>query len=97
MENRDEVIRKLSEIVREAERMQNTYWWNTPTSASGRRSYEKKHSHEKITWTENGSEWTASYTVVCTCSYIKASGDYTRDGRKTTLTAIRSSLNRMTA
>lgn len=97
MENRDEIITKLSEIVREAEYMKNTFWWNTPTSASGRRGYEKKHSHEKISWTENGHEWTASFSVVCTCSYIRASGDYTRDGKKTTLTAIRNSLLRMTA
>lgn len=97
MENRDEVIRKLSEIVREADRMQKSYFWKPPTSAGARRGYEKQHSHPEIKWEENGHEWTARYDVICSCSYVYAAGTYTRDGRKTTLTAIRNSLLRMTA
>lgn len=97
MENRDETIRKISEIIREAETMQKSYFWKPPTSAGARRSYEKHHSHAKVEWQENGHEWTAQYDVICSCANVYASGTYTRDGKKTTLTAIRNSLLRMTA
>ena len=97
MNKNDETIRKLSEIIREAERMQKSYFWKPPTNAGARRSYEKQHTHPEIRWHENGAEWTARYDVICSCSNVYASGTYTRDGAKTTLTAVRNSLIRMEA
>ena len=66
-----------------------------PYNAGGRRSYEKRHSHPVVSWTESGHSWTASYTVTCSCRNVYASGEYTRDGKRTTLLAIRNSYNRM--
>lgn len=82
-------------IIDEAEYMKSAYFWTPPGNASGRRSYERKHSHDKVEWSENGHSYTAEYTVSCSCHNVYATGTYTRDGKKTTLTAIRNSYNRM--
>lgn len=97
MKNRDEIIDGIREIIREAERMKNAYFWDSPKTAGQRRSYEKQHSHEEISWHENGADWSARYDVSCSCHNVYAYGTYTRNGRKTTLTAVRNSLARMTA
>lgn len=85
----------VAQIIEEAEAHRSAYFFRPPTSAGARRSYEKKHSVPEITWTEGGHTYSASYSVRCTCSNVYASGEYTRDGAKTTLTAIRNSLKRM--
>lgn len=89
------LIRDLTALIEEADRMKAAYFFLPPASAGGRRSYEKYHSHEELSWTEGGHEYTAAYTVTCSCKNVYAKGEYTRDGKKTTLTAIRNSLNRM--
>lgn len=84
-------------IIETAEHFRSAYFFRPPCSASSRRAYERQHSIPEITWAEGGHVYTASYTVQCSCSNVYASGTYTRDGKKTTLTAIRNSYNRLTA
>lgn len=86
---------EIKAIIDEAETMKGAYFFQPPKNASGRRSYEKKHSHDEVHWTEGGHEYTAAYTVTCSCSNVYASGSYTKDDKRTTLTAIRNSYNRM--
>ena len=90
-----EIINKIRAIVDEAETMKKAYFFHAPTSAGGRRSYEKHHSHELVEWTESGHSYTAQYTVTCSCANVYAQGTYTKDGKQTTLTAIRNSLKRL--
>lgn len=85
------IINRIGNIIDEAEAMQNAYFFNPPTHAGERRSYEKKHSHELVEWEEGGH----TYTVECSCKNVYAHGEYTKDGKKTTLTAIRNSYRRM--
>lgn len=87
---------ELKQIIDEADNMKNAYFFRPPCNASGRREYERYHSHAKIEWVENGDLYTAEYTVTCTCSSVRAKGNYTRNGKKVTLTAIRNSYNRIT-
>lgn len=94
MEN---IIKALENIINLAEKMKNAYFWKSPGSAGMRRSYEKQNSAEKIEWTENGHVYTAEYITTCSCKNIYAHGEYTRDGKKTTLTAIKNSLERLKA
>lgn len=89
------IITSLEAIIEEAENMKGAYFYKPPYSASARRSYEVKHSHDKICWNENGHEYTAEYVVSCSCNNVYAYGVYTKDGNKTTLTAIRNSYKRM--
>lgn len=94
MEN---IIKALEAIVAEAEAMKGAYFFTPPTCAGARRSYERKHSHELVEWEEGGHSWSAEYTVSCSCKNVYAYPSYTKDGKKTTLVAVRNSLKRMKA
>ena len=89
------MINQIEAIVREADAMKRAYFFSSPGNASARRSYEKKHTHPLVSWTDNGHTYTAEFTVSCSCKNVYATGTYTKDGKKTTLTAIRNSLARM--
>ena len=91
------IVNQIENLIATAEKFRNSYFWNPPSSAGGRRSYEKYHSIPEFCWQEGGHEYTASYTVSCSCRNIYASGSYTKDGKKTTLTAIKNSLKRLSA
>lgn len=88
-------INEIRDIIATAEKFKNAYFWAPPSGASARRSYERYHSRPEITWTEGGHTYTAAYTVSCSCKNVYAYGTYTKDGQKTTLTAIRNSLKRL--
>ena len=85
----------IKEILDEAETMKNAYFFTPPGNASGRRYYERQHSHGRIEWEEGGHKYSAEYIVECSCRNVYARGCYTKDGNKTTLTAIRNSFKRM--
>ena len=91
----DSVVARISVIVDEAERMRNAYFFTPPKRASSRPSYERNHSHDEVAWSNGGHNYIASYNVSCSCHHVYAWGDYTRDGKRTNLTAIRNSLKRI--
>lgn len=93
----ESTIAAIQSIIAEADHMKKSYFWAPPSSAGARRSYERQHSHELVEWDDNGRHYTAEYTVSCSARNIYASGSYTRDGQKTTLTAIKNSLRRLQA
>lgn len=97
MTNSAPVVTAVQAIVDEADRMRGSYFFNPPTAAGMRRSYERQHSHKEVSWEENGHSYTAAFEVSCSCRNVYARGIYTRDGKPTTLTAIRNSLKRMQA
>ena len=92
-----EIIKRLEKIVLTAEKMQKAYYFTPPKKAAQRRLYEAQNTIPEITWTDGKDEYTAAYTVQCSAHNVYAKGKYTRNGEKTTLKAIRNSLNRMRA
>ena len=88
---------RISAIISEAEAMRNAYFWSSPGSAGARRSYEHQHSHPAVEWQDGQDNYTAEYTVSCSCNNIYAYGTYTKNGKKTTLTAIKNSYKRLIA
>lgn len=90
-------LQEIAAIIAEAENMKNAYFFTPPGAASARRSYEKRHSHGPVTWQEGGHEYSAEYSVSCSCRKVYAAGTYTKDGKKTTLIAIRNSYKRLKA
>ena len=90
-------IKYIADIIEKAEDFRNSYFWEPPAVANARRSYEKYHSRPEIEWTEGGHTYTAEFTVECSCRNIYAKGYYTKDGKKTTLTAIKNSYKRLAA
>ena len=91
----DNILNSLESIMDSAERCKNAYFWQSPQSANSRRSFERENSVPEITWKDGKDVYTAEYAVKCSCNNVYARGIYTRNGRKTTLTAIKNSYNRL--
>ena len=89
------MLNQIKAIINEAETMRNAFFFTHPGNARMRREYEKKHSHAPITWEEGGNTYTAAFRVDCSCKNVYAHGTYTKNGNKTTLTAIKNSYARM--
>lgn len=90
-----DIINRLEHLISVADKMKNSYFWSAPATAWERRDYEKRNSVPAFRWEENGHTWAAAFNVRCSTSNIYAKGEYYRDGKKTTITAIRNSLQRM--
>lgn len=90
-----ETVAAVAAIVAEAETCKSAYFWAPSPTAGGRRANEHRRSHDCISWTESGHAYSAAYSYRESCSHCYASGYYTRDGKPTTLTAVRNSLHRM--
>lgn len=85
----------IRDVLTAAEKMRGAYFFQSPGNASARRAYEVRNSAALVEWTEGGHEYSARFDVSCSCANVYARGIYTRDGAKTTLTAIRNSYKRM--
>ena len=92
-----EIINALELIIATSEAFKDAYFFTPPGSASGRRSYEEHHSVPFFAFEYNGVKYTCEYRISCSCSNVYAKGIYTRNGNKTTLTAIKNVLKKMKA
>ncbi len=90
-----ELIQNLKEIIDTADRMRGSYWFTPPSSAGGRRSYERQYNKPEICWEEGGHTYTASFSVSCSCRNVYASGNYTKDGGKCNLLTVKNSYRRL--
>lgn len=95
--NYEKTAMQLRILIDTAERFRNAYFWSSPSSASSRRYYEQKNSIPEFTWEEGGHSYSAEYTVNCSARNVYAQGRYTKDGKKTTLLAIKNSYERIIA
>lgn len=50
-----------------------------------------------VEWDEGGNRWTAKFMADCSGKNVYAQGEYTKNGAKTTITAIKNSIARFTA
>lgn len=87
----------IAALIDAADYCRGAYFWTPSGSASGRRYTERKYSRDKIEWDEGGRHYTARFDVSVSCAHVYAAGTYTRDGKKTTLTAICNSFQRLQA
>jgi hypothetical protein len=87
----------LETLIETAEKCRHTYFWSTDNTAGGRHAMERKYSVPEITWTEGGHDYTAEYIMQCSCAHVYSWGRYYKDGKKTTLTAIKNSYKRLVA
>lgn len=92
-----EIINALESIIATAEKFKGAYFFTPPGNANGRRSYEEYYSIPFFAFEYNGIEYTCEYRISCSCRNVYAKGIYTRNGSKTTLTAIKNVLKKMKA
>ena len=96
-ENKKELIETIENVVETEEDMRYAYFCTPNKKAACRRFFEEKHSTKKVEWEEGGNVYTAQFITKCSYQHIYAKGHYTRNSKKTTLTAIKNSLNRLKA
>ena len=89
------VYRQIYQIVENAETCRNAYYWTPQKSAGARRSNERRFRVPQVVWEENGDTYSAEFCYHESCQNVYAKGYYTKNGKKTTLMAIRNSLKRL--
>ena len=93
----NEIINALESIIATAVMFKGAYFFTPPKNESERRLYEKHFSIPSFAFEYNGDEYTCEYKISCSCRNVYAQGIYTRNGNKTTLTAIKNVLKKMKA
>lgn len=88
-------LETLGWIIHTAEKFKNSYFWSSPSLASLRRKMERDNSYDTVEWIDGGNVYTAAFRVSCSVNNVYASGIYTKNGKKTTLTAVRNSYKRL--
>ena len=94
---RIETIHSIRALLAVANFYRNAIFLVPPSWELGRQQEEIRGFVPEFSWTEGGHRFTAFYSVECTEKRIIARGYYTRDGKKTNLTAIKNSLKRLEA
>lgn len=95
IEEANHLLDRIESLIREAETMRNAYFFTSPRIANMRRRYEKQHSVDKFEWVDGKDTYTAAFDVSCSCAHVYANGYYEKNGKKTTLKAIKSSYSRL--
>lgn len=88
---------QIAAVLESAARCKQAYFWTPGKTAADRRRREAAISVPEVSWTEGGHEYTARFSYSESCHHVYAYGTYTRDGNKTTITAIRNSYARLRA
>lgn len=95
--NRIETIHQIRALIAVADHYRNAVFMTPSATAGGRRYEERLGTVPYFEWEEGGHKYTVCYEVTCSCTHVYARGYYTRDGKKTTLTAIKNSMKRLEA
>ena len=92
-----ELITKIEKLIETATDCKNSYFWKPNPSSHIRKQREQEMSIPEFAWTEGGHEYSAKFDYQESRNHVYACGIYYRDGKKTTLTAIKNSLKRLQA
>ena len=81
---------EILDIIEQHEKFKNSYFWNPPSSASSRRSYEEKNSRNDIAFDHDGKHFEISQSVSCSCKNVYYRFSVHVDGMKKTIRALKS-------
>ena len=90
-----ELIHRIEDVVDMADKMKNAWFWEGGGNESTRKYYDKKHSVPEVCWEDGGKKYSAEFCTSSSYRHVYTKGYYYRDGKETTLTAIRNSYYRM--
>lgn len=83
-------------LCRSISRTQGCYFWRGDNGNRAARDWRaQQYEIPEFSWVEAGHTYTAAFSFYQTRNRTIASGSYTKDGKKTTITAIRNSVNRL--
>ena len=75
---RKELLEKIEDAISFHEKFKNAYFFEPPSSASSRRSYEK-HNQRDIKFIYDGKEYRYGGCARCSCKNVYYSGFFTVD------------------
>ena len=93
--NKNEIIAHLENVIDTAETCRNAYFWTPGGTASSRRRNESRRNIPAVEFEIGKDTWEIGYSYSESCSNVYASGAYYRNGKKTTLTAVRNLLKKL--
>ena len=94
---RIETIHKIRALISVAEHYRNAFYMPVPQTMNECIQEEIRGAVPYFSWFDGNTKFTACHIVKCKYNHIFAKGFYTRDGKKTNLTAIKNSLKRLEA
>ena len=94
---RIETIHKIRALIAVAEHYRNAFYMPVPLTVNECIQEEIHGTVPYFYWFDGNTKFTACYIVKCKENHIFAKGFYTRNGKKTNLTAIKNSLKRLEA
>lgn len=92
---RAETISQLRTLIRIAEHYRNAIYMTPPVTFTERINAMINGTVPYFEWSENGHKFSACYRVYINQEHVFAKGEYTRDGKKTNLLAVKNSLKRL--
>lgn len=92
---RIETIHKIRALIAVAEHYRNAFYMPVPLTMNECIQEEIRGAVPYFSWFDGNTKFTACYIVKCKYNHIFAEGFYTRDGKKTNITAIKNSLKRL--
>lgn len=81
----------IENFVAHWEKFANAYFWKSPSSASGRRSYEQYNSRE-MELVIDGTVYHGSIQIRCSCANIYVTRELTVNGEAKRITALKNLL-----
>lgn len=90
-----DIINKIEDLILMVDKCKGSYFWRPASSSSSRKWNEKNRAIPEFSWTEGGNKYTAEFVYYESCRNVYAYGVYTKNDKKTTLTAIKNSLKRL--
>ena len=91
------VIATVGQIEKLAYKYRNSWFWTKNGNSSSRSWQESRDRVDCIEWSEGYHTYSASWNVSISRRNVYVHAVYFRDGKKTTLTAIRNSAARIKA
>lgn len=91
------VVAAVEQIEKLAYKYRNSWFWSENGNSSSRSWKESQDRVDCIDWIEGGHAYSASWHVSISRRNVYVHAIYLRDGKKTTLTAIRNSAARIKA
>jgi hypothetical protein len=91
------ILSHTRDISQKAYYCKNVYHWTPGGTASSRRYKEALHTIEPQIFIYDGAIWELGFSYRESCSHVYAKGEYFRNGKKTTLTAVNHLLKKLEA
>lgn len=90
-----ETLAKIENIINICEKCKNAYFWTPGGNRRSRSYYEDKYTSTPVEWDEGGHHYSAWTDMRLSGRNAYFKSYFSKDGKRTTLTAVRNSAKRI--